>query len=62
MNKEQFIRICPECGSDDIGVWMVGRGMVGYECRKCRYQAMLFPEMTLEAAKEFRAELKLKKI
>ena len=61
MDMAEYVKVCPSCGSDDVSIWMLGQGHVGSECRSCRFQAIQFPEMTSDAAKKFRDNLKYSK-
>jgi len=49
--KDEYVRICPRCGSDDI-VNEPGFSILGWEalfkCRKCNYAASNIPEVKKE--------------
>lgn len=60
MKKEEFIKICPKCGSIDLPIRTSFVEMLAptpEKCRKCGYSG-LFPEIDINEIKEFRNNLK----
>ncbi len=60
MAKQNFIKICPKCGSIDLPVKSNFADMlmpVPEKCRKCKYSG-LFPEIDIEEIERFRKGLK----
>lgn len=58
--KKQFIKVCPQCGSTDIGLPMGGLdgGMpIRDHCRKCDNEG-IFPETEDSEIKSFKKNLK----
>ncbi len=61
--KEKFVRLCPRCGSADvvpsadksISTW--GSSMA-WTCTMCDYNAVLFPEVSMDEVEDFRKGLK----
>ncbi|MBI2652675.1 hypothetical protein HYX00_04380 [Candidatus Woesearchaeota archaeon] len=70
--KEKYVKICPRCGSINIGtdfsnpvVWAYGASPK-YKCMKCGYMGALFPEVPESKIKYYKSRiekgLKLEKI
>ena len=56
MKKEQFIKICPKCGSIDLPIKTDFFQMLmptPEKCRRCRYTG-LFPEIEINGIEKFR--------
>ncbi|HLC60380.1 MAG TPA: hypothetical protein VJJ52_03040 [Candidatus Nanoarchaeia archaeon] len=55
-NKEEFIKICPKCGSIDLPIKSNFIDMlmpVAEKCEKCGYSG-LFPEINIKEIEDFR--------
>ena len=60
MKKEQFIKICPKCGSMDLPIRADFFQMLmptPEKCGKCSYSG-LFPEIEINEIETFRKNLK----
>ncbi|MDP3765074.1 MAG: hypothetical protein Q8R04_01030 [Nanoarchaeota archaeon] len=60
MQKKQYTKICPKCGSIDLPVRTSFVEMLAptpEKCRKCSYTG-LFPEIEINEIEEFRKEIK----
>ena len=64
--KEVYVKICPKCGSDEIGVdfsnllvWVYGTTVI-YKCNQCGHRGDTFPEMTKKSRSYYKRELKEK--
>ena len=64
--NEHYVKICPKCGSIDVGVdfsnpvvWDYGT-TTKYKCSKCGNLSPIFPEIMLGEVQNFRGELKQK--
>ncbi len=58
-SKQQFIKICPKCGSIDLPVTTGFAQMIAptpEKCGKCGYTG-LFPEMKIDEIENFRKAL-----
>ena len=58
--KNQFIKICPKCGSIDLPIKTDFVEMLmptSEKCRKCGYSG-LFPEIDANEIEDFRKDLK----
>ena len=62
MDKKQFTKICPKCGSIDIPIRTNFAEMLmptPEKCKKCNYSG-LFPEIEINEIESFRKSLKKK--
>lgn len=61
MAKEKYVKICPKCGSLDIGLYqpmMLSIGIdEGWFCKDCNYRG-IFPEIEKSEIEVFRKKLK----
>ena len=60
MNKNNFIKICPKCGSIDLPIrtdFVHILAPTPEKCRRCGY-AGLFPEIEFNEIEEFRKTIK----
>lgn len=60
------IRVCPNCGSDDVSVDRTGMAAKlgldhGYECGRCGYSGKLFPLVDKDKADDHREALREEK-
>ena len=59
MKKEEYVMVCPKCGSKDVsynfGIEATASGFstFTYKCNKCGHIAQVFPEITAEEVKKF---------
>lgn len=67
MKKENYIKICPKCGSNDIktsftpAVWVYG-APTEYFCERCGYTSNYFPEGRKKDIINIKNQIKNKKI
>jgi len=55
-SRKPGIKICPRCGSIDVDA-TTGTGYVSpplYVCNRCNFSGSIFPEVDVEALKEFK--------
>lgn len=69
-NKDNYIKVCPKCGSTTIGIITTGGiGNIGVHleeyCKKCNYGfpsgGHFFPEVEKSKVKIFRKQLKIRR-
>lgn len=59
MKKENYVKVCPLCGSTNITHRIVGYGTT-LVCKDCRYENTFFPEVEDSKVEEFKKNLKKK--
>jgi hypothetical protein len=61
MKKQDYIRICPKCGSTNVFT-KVNKANSVERCRDCNYSNITFPEVKTSEVETFRKELKQSKV
>ncbi len=57
MKKDEYVSICPKCGSIDVYNKVSKSGFSMENCRDCEYNNVTFPEIKLSDVESFRREL-----
>jgi DNA-directed RNA polymerase subunit RPC12/RpoP len=59
-NKEQYVSVCPKCGSINIQTdfsdpadWALGIPP-RYKCNSCSHKSMIFPEVLIDEIENYR--------
>lgn len=66
MKTENYIQVCPQCGSTNVsrnsGIEAAAFHYANtvYKCDDCGFFAQAFPEMTKDNIKKFRKQLEIK--
>jgi predicted RNA-binding Zn-ribbon protein involved in translation (DUF1610 family) len=52
----KYLKVCPQCGSAEVMLWLGPDTSLGYICKSCGFRALVFPEMTGAARKKYLGE------
>ena len=54
------VKFCPKCGNKQIDLFVGGKAGTIFECKKCGFRGVLFPEKEIKVNKKKKTKIKKK--